>query len=207
MLRLICSGICVYAQKECDSSYMSLAFQSRLTQVVLGLLVVILLVQFVIYLAFAAELIPFPFDYDQGEGHELYNAVLFSEGKCPYCTYEDYPYYSSNYPPVFHLIMMPLVAIFGPQYWIGRTIIFVSTLITGGSIAWAIFRKWHLGTVAAIAALRAGQEDMLPMAEERAAAVRGPRSVDTVAPSDGWQAHWPVVEDERRKAAPCQAGL
>ncbi|MCA9885661.1 MAG: hypothetical protein KC708_21935 [Anaerolineae bacterium] len=132
---------------------MSLAFQSRLTQVVLGLLVVILLVQFVIYLAFAAELIPFPFDYDQGEGHELYNAVLFSEGKCPYCTYEDYPYYSSNYPPVFHLIMMPLVAIFGPQYWIGRTIIFVSTLITGGSIAWAIFRKWHLGTVAAIAAL------------------------------------------------------
>ena len=60
---------------------------------------------------------------------------------------------------------------------------------------------------AAIAALRAGQADMLPMAEERAAAVRGPRSVDTVAPSDGWQAHWPVVEDERRKAAPWQAGL
>jgi phthalate 4,5-dioxygenase oxygenase subunit len=60
---------------------------------------------------------------------------------------------------------------------------------------------------AAIAALRAGQADMLPMAEERAAVVQGPRSVDTVAPSDSWQEHWPKVEDERRTAAPWQAGL
>ena len=119
----------------------------------LGVLIAILLVHFVIYLAFAAELIPFPFDYDQGEGHELYNAVLFSQGQCPYCTYEAYPFYSSNYPPVFHLIMTPMVAIFGPQYWIGRTIIFVSTLITGASIAWAVFRKSQLRGVALMAAL------------------------------------------------------
>jgi phthalate 4,5-dioxygenase oxygenase subunit len=59
---------------------------------------------------------------------------------------------------------------------------------------------------AAITALAEGLPDDLPMAGG-AGDIRGPRSVDTVAPIDGWRAAWPLVEDEKRAAADWSAGL
>ncbi len=82
--------------------------------------ILLLLVYLVIYIVFALNLIQFPFDYDQGEGFELVDTILFSQGEFPYKDTNIYPFYSSNYPPLFHVIAAPFVWLFGPAYWYGR---------------------------------------------------------------------------------------
>lgn len=96
---------------------------------------------FVIYSIYAAHLLQFPFDYDQGEGFELVDTILFSKGQWPYRDVNRYPFYSSNYPPVFHLVIVPLVWIFGPHYWTGRLVAYIGTLITAATIGYAVQRE------------------------------------------------------------------
>ena len=87
---------------------------------------------FFVYARYAAALIAFPFDYDQGEGFELNDSVLFARGEWPYRNNAVYPFYASNYPPLYHLWLVPFVWVFGPAYWYGRLFSFVSTLVTAG---------------------------------------------------------------------------
>jgi hypothetical protein len=113
---------------------------------------------FVIYNIYAASLFQFPFDYDQGEGFELEDTVMFSQGHWPYRSDDTYPFYSSNYPPVFHLAIVPLVWIFGAHYWTGRVVAYVGTLVTAAAIGYAVqrgTRRWWL-------ALLSGLELCLP---------------------------------------------
>lgn len=111
-----------------------------------------------VYIAYAANLIPFPFDYDQGEGFELYDTLLFSQFQSPYRDLEPYPYYASNYPPVFHLIAVPFAWLFGPQYWYGRLLGFLGTLITAYAIGYAVWKEGvnHTGRGRVIIAVLAG---------------------------------------------------
>lgn len=102
--------------------------------------VVVMVFHLAVYVAYAANLIPFPFDYDQGEGFELYDTLLFSQFQSPYRDLEPYPYYASNYPPVFHLIAVPFAWVFGPQYWYGRLLGFLGTLITAYAIGYAVWK-------------------------------------------------------------------
>ncbi len=95
----------------------------------------------VVYFSYALALFRFPFDYDQGEGFELMDSLLFSQGRWPYRDNSSYPFYSSNYPPVFHLLVVPLIWLFGPHYWTGRLISLLATLITAASIAVVVQRK------------------------------------------------------------------
>ena len=94
-----------------------------------------------VYVAYAANLINFPYDYDQGEGFELYDVVLFSEFAWPYANIETYPFYGSIYPPLYHVFLMPFVWVFGPAYWYGRLFSFVTTLITAYLIGYAVYRE------------------------------------------------------------------
>ena len=98
------------------------------------------LAYFWVYNIYAFALFQFPFDYDQGEGYELLDTVLFSQGEWPYRDSNAYPFYSSNYPPVFHLVIVPLVWLFGPQYWTGRLVGYLGTLITAAAIGYAVHR-------------------------------------------------------------------
>jgi hypothetical protein len=93
-----------------------------------------------VYVAFAVNLMQFPFDYDQGEGFELVDTVMFSQGQWPYQDTEAYPFYSSNYPPLFHVMAAPFVWVFGPAYWYGRLLGFLGTLVTASAIAYAVYR-------------------------------------------------------------------
>ena len=107
----------------------------------------ILLFSFAVYVAYAANLIAFPFDYDQGEGFELVDTILFSEGRFPYLDTNVYPFYSSNYPPLFHVIAAPFVWLFGDAYWYGRLLGFLGTLATAAAIGYAVYldggkNKW-----------------------------------------------------------------
>ncbi len=112
----------------------------RLNRVLLAAAVGLLLFYFAVYAVYAVNLISFPFDYDQGEGFELVDTILFSQGEWPYRDTEAFPFYSSNYPPLFHVIAAPFVWLFGPAYWYGRLLSFLSTLITAAAIAYAVHR-------------------------------------------------------------------
>ncbi|MDZ4769438.1 MAG: hypothetical protein SGJ24_09935 [Chloroflexota bacterium] len=107
----------------------------------------------VVYIAYAANLIAFPFDYDQGEGFELVDTLLFSQGELPYKDTDVYPFYSSNYPPLFHVMAAPFVPVFGTGYWYGRLLGFLGTLVTAGAIALAVYREGRRPTIALLAAL------------------------------------------------------
>ncbi|MGQ9910137.1 MAG: hypothetical protein ACUVS2_15020 [Candidatus Flexifilum sp.] len=101
---------------------------------------VVLVFHFLVYVIFAVNLFQFPFDYDQGEGFELVDTIMFSQGRWPYQDTDVYPFYSSNYPPLFHVIAAPFVWVFGPAYWYGRLLGFAGTLITAIAIAIAVYR-------------------------------------------------------------------
>jgi hypothetical protein len=101
----------------------------------------ILLFHLSVYVAYAVNLIQFPFDYDQGEGFELVDVIMFSQGQFPYQDTETYPFYSSNYPPLFHIFPIPFMWAFGPAYWYGRLLGFLGTLICAWLIGYAVHRE------------------------------------------------------------------
>ena len=149
----------VIGQEESDVSSGSGFWQTAVSwipRVLIGLALLAFVGYFIIYAIYAWRLFQFPFDYDQGEGFELMDTVLFSQGEWPYRDNDAYPFYSSNYPPLFHVVTVPLVWLFGPQYWTGRLVSFLGTLITAGAIAYAVQRKgkrWWLSTLSGLAFL------------------------------------------------------
>lgn len=118
-----------------------------------GVALVILLFHLSVYIAYSVNLISFPFDYDQGEGFELVDVVMFSEGQFPYQDTETFPFYSSNYPPVFHVILVPFMWLFSPAYWYGRLVGFLGTLICTGIIGYAVHRETGYKLVALLSGL------------------------------------------------------
>lgn len=122
----------------------------------IGLALLAFVGYFVVYTLYAVHLFQFPFDYDQGEGFELMDTLLFSRGEWPYRDNDSYPFYSSNYPPLFHVLIVPLVWLFGPQYWTGRLVSYLGTLITAVAIGYAVQRegrRWWLSALAGLAFL------------------------------------------------------
>ena len=129
---------------------------SALPWILVGLALAAFVGYLIIYVIYAWQLFNFPFDYDQGEGFELVDTLMFSRGQWPYRDINSYPFYSSNYPPLFHVMTVPLVWLFGPQYWTGRLVSFVGTLITAGAIGYAVqreSRRWWLATLSGLAFL------------------------------------------------------
>ncbi|MFQ5433628.1 MAG: hypothetical protein ACE5FD_02025 [Anaerolineae bacterium] len=121
-----------------------------LPRILIGLSILAFVSYFIVYLIYAVSLFQFPFDYDQGEGFELMDTVLFSRGEWPYRDNDVYPFYSSNYPPLFHVVTVPLVWLFGPRYWTGRFVSFLGTLVTAVAIGYAVHHKgkrWWLSLI------------------------------------------------------------
>lgn len=102
--------------------------------VLLAGVIAILAGYFVIYLVYARALFAFPFDYDQGEGFELYDAIRLAAGQNIYLDNAAFPFYSSNYPPVYRLMVAPLIWLFGPHIWTARLVTFVCSLAIGALI-------------------------------------------------------------------------
>jgi 4-amino-4-deoxy-L-arabinose transferase-like glycosyltransferase len=131
-----------------------------LPRLLIGLALLAFLGYFLVYTLYAVQLFRFPFDYDQGEGFELVDTILFSQGEWPYRDIESYPFYSSNYPPLYHLVVVPLVWLFGPHYWTGRLVSYIGTLVTAAAIGYAVYtpeggreRRWWLAALAGLAFL------------------------------------------------------
>ena len=122
-------------------------------RVLLGMALLLLIGHFFVYVGYAISLAQFPFDYDQGEGFELNDTVLLSQGQSPYRDNAVYPFYASNYPPLYHVFLVPFVWLFGPQYWYGRLFGFAASLITAAAIAFAVQRATGQRVIAIIAGL------------------------------------------------------
>jgi hypothetical protein len=112
-----------------------------INRILLAVALVILLFYFAVYVVYAANLIQFPYDYDQGEGFELVDVMRFSDFQFPYADIETYPFYGSIYPPLYHILLVPFHWIFGPEYWYGRLFSFVSALVSASVIGYAIYRE------------------------------------------------------------------
>lgn len=117
---------------------------NTLKWILIALTIAIYIGYFLIYVRYAVSLFTFPFDYERGEGLELNNAVLFARGEMPYRNIEEYPFYTSIYPPVYHLTLVPFVWLFGPALWYGRAFSFLTTLITALAIGYAVWRDGDL---------------------------------------------------------------
>ena len=108
----------------------------------LALLAVLVYVGYlIVYIVYAVDLFHWPFDYDQGVGFELYDAIQYSQGEWPYRDNAAYPFYASNYPPLFHLLIVPLFPVFGQGVIAGRIVSFTATLVIGGVIFVVVRRK------------------------------------------------------------------
>ncbi len=109
----------------------ALSISQVLSLLPLLFVLLIFLGYFAVLLAYGRGLLKFPFDYDQGEGFELYDAIRLSRGQNIYLDNAVFPFYSSNYPPVFRLMMAPLIWLFGPQIWVGRILSLAATIVIG----------------------------------------------------------------------------
>jgi hypothetical protein len=109
--------------------------------------------QFAVYVDYAASLFRFPYDYDQGEGFELYDTVLHSQGQWPYRDSQVFPFYTSIYPPLFHLLTVPLVWAFGPQLWTGRVVGFTASLVAAAALGWGVSRAGGSRVLGALSGL------------------------------------------------------
>ena len=127
-----------------------------LSSVLMVLALVVYVGYLALYTAHALHLFQWPYDYDQGEGFELYDAVLYRQGEWPYRDNAVYPYYASNYPPLFHLLIVPLLPIVGVVPAAGRIVSFAATLITAGVIGLIVRREvkgWFVPVLAGLSYL------------------------------------------------------
>src|SRR5437016_6825622 len=99
----------------------------------------LLVVYALAYAQFALQLAAFPFDVDQGEGYDAWSGWLVNLGQLPYSTKADFPYYSSNYPPLWsYLVSIPMAWV-GPGLSAARTVSAVSALATAGVLGVASY--------------------------------------------------------------------
>ncbi len=100
----------------------------------------LLFVYAVVYLRFAAQLADFPFDLDQGEGYDAWSAWMVNLGQLPYTTNADFPYYSSNYPPLWSYLVSIPMAWAGPGLASARLISTISAVAVAGVLGVAAQR-------------------------------------------------------------------
>ncbi len=97
-----------------------------------------------VYVHHGYGLLCFPFDYDQGEGYDVNSAWSLVQGLPLYGNPDEYPFYSSNYPPVYSFILAPLLYLFGPSLALGRLLSIAATagisLIIFAAVYWAAGR-------------------------------------------------------------------
>jgi hypothetical protein len=94
-----------------------------------------------LYLRFAGQLIAMPFGLDQGEGYDAWSAMIFAGGRWPYTNNDVAPYFSSNYPPLWSLLVAGLMLMEGPGLAPARLVGTIATLVTAALLAGAAYRR------------------------------------------------------------------
>ena len=84
--------------------------------------------QVVVFLAHAGSILAFPFDLDQGEGYDVNAGWLLAQGAPIYTHNERFPYFSTNYPPVYPLAVAAAIQVWGATLLAGRIVSLAATL-------------------------------------------------------------------------------
>ena len=114
--------------------------------------ILLLVVYAAVYVQFAIQLAGFPFDLDQGEGYDAWSGWLMNLGQLPYTSNADFPYYSSNYPPLWSYLVSIPMAWLGPGLLSARLVSTAAGLLTAGALGLAAIRlsgRTLAGTLAA----------------------------------------------------------
>ena len=106
----------------------------RLEAVELWPTLLLLGVYALIYAQFAIQLTRFPFDLDQGEGYDAWSAWLINLGQLPYTDNAAFPYYSSNYPPLWSYLVSIPMAWLGPGLLAARVVSTLSAVARSSSL-------------------------------------------------------------------------
>ncbi|MCC6177873.1 MAG: hypothetical protein IT305_21445 [Chloroflexi bacterium] len=106
-----------------------------------------------VYLVHTYDLALYPLDVDQGEGYDVNSGWLLAQGRPIYTDNEQFPYYSSNYPPVYSLLLAPIVAETGPSLLAGRLLSAGAALLTTVLLGSVAYRWTGNAAAAATAAL------------------------------------------------------
>jgi hypothetical protein len=106
-----------------------------------------------VFVAHTGNLAAYPYDLDQGEGYDLNSGWLLAQGRPIYTDNERFPYYSSNYPPAFSLLLAPIVAQTGPTLAAGRLLSAAAALLAALMIAGVVQWRTRDGIAALTAAL------------------------------------------------------
>ncbi|MFN0071011.1 MAG: hypothetical protein ACKVVP_05920 [Chloroflexota bacterium] len=122
-------------------------------RVVSSVVLVLLSLYAVAYIGRVIGLTLYPFDLDQGEGYDVNSGWLLTQGRSIYTSNEEWPYYSSNYPPVFSVMLTPLITMLGPTLAAGRLLSATAALLTALLIGVAVIRERGTIIAAAIAGL------------------------------------------------------
>lgn len=88
----------------------------------------ILILYIIFFLYHAIIYILYPYDIDNEEGFVLNQAKQIAAGNTIYPALKSYPYTVGNYTPLFQLLCVPFIWLFGVHHAIGRTISVLSTL-------------------------------------------------------------------------------
>jgi hypothetical protein len=118
-----------------------------------SVVLVLLCMYAVAYLGRVIGLLSYPFDLDQGEGYDVNSGLRLAQGLGIYNSNEEWPYYSSNYPPVFSLLLLPFLNLMGPTLAAGRLLSAAAAILTAVLIGVAVLRERGTAVAACIAAL------------------------------------------------------
>jgi hypothetical protein len=103
------------------------------------------------------SVIAFPYPVDYGEGPLLDQAVRLARFENIYDReLGSAPYAVANYPPLYVLAQVPWVRLFGPAFWYGRLLSWLSLVISAWLITLlvrALTREWFASVVAGAALL------------------------------------------------------
>src|SRR5437899_11393338 len=111
----------------------------------------LLVVYALAYAQFALQLAAFPFDLDQGEGYDAWSGWLINLGQLPYTDNAAFPYYSSNYPPLWSYLVSIPMAWLGPGLTAARLVSTGAALLTAGVLAMPAYRLAGPGLASALA--------------------------------------------------------
>jgi len=116
--------------------------------------VAILFGMFIWHIYHAVGCIAYPYTIDTGgEGFILNQAYLLNLGYQPYCDISVPPYIVASYPPIYPSLCAGIIYLSGPTYVVGRTISFLSTLLTAVLIYKITREASRSGVLAAFASL------------------------------------------------------
>lgn len=118
----------------------------------MGLAVAWLFFYLLVYVAHTANLAAYPYDLDQGEAYDVNSGWLLAQGRPIYTSNKQYPYYSSNYPPIYSLLLAWVIGDAEPSLAAGRLLSAAATLLA--AVVIAVVVGWRTGD--GVAALTAG---------------------------------------------------